>query len=122
MNDRVFTVAEADALLPELRERLARVRQARDAIVAGTHEVNDRLAAESGGVEGSALYEASRALRSEVETLNALGVVLRDPSTGLIDFPAVRDGEEVWLCWRDGEDAVRYWHPHDTGFSGRREL
>lgn len=122
MNGRVFTVAEADTLLPELRERLARIRQARDAIVAGTHEVNDRLAAESGGVEGSALYEASRALRSEVEALNALGVVLRDPSTGLIDFPAVRDGEEVWLCWRDGEDAVRYWHPHDTGFSGRREL
>ena len=48
--------------------------------------------------------------------------LLRDIEQGLIDFPGTRDGKEVFLCWRMGEDAVNYWHDPDTGFAGRRPL
>jgi hypothetical protein len=49
-------------------------------------------------------------------------VVVRDPSTGLVDFPAERDGEPVYLCWRLGEDEVAHWHDRDSGFSSRQPL
>jgi hypothetical protein len=57
-----------------------------------------------------------------VAEIGGLGVVVRDPSTGLVDFPAERDGEPVYLCWRLGEDEVAHWHDRDSGFSGRKPL
>jgi hypothetical protein len=61
-------------------------------------------------------------LRAEVERISGLGIILRDVESGLVDFPAERDGNEVYLCWRLGEDHVGYWHPPETGFAGRRPL
>jgi hypothetical protein len=54
--------------------------------------------------------------------LIGLGIQVRDPQTGLIDFLSERDGEEIFLCWRLGEDAVAWWHPIDSGFAGRQPL
>ena len=50
------------------------------------------------------------------------GIVIRDVDRGLIDFPAIRDGEEVYLCWELGEDSVEYWHDLESGYGGRRQL
>jgi hypothetical protein len=61
-------------------------------------------------------------LRSEVEALTSDGIVLRDADTGLIDFPARRDGRLVYLCWRPDEDLVGHWHEVDSGFGGRKPL
>jgi hypothetical protein len=57
-----------------------------------------------------------------VEALQELGVAVKDLDRGLVDFPALRDGEEVLLCWQLGEEKVGYWHGVDEGFAGRREL
>ena len=57
-----------------------------------------------------------------LDALTELGVQVKDPEAGLLDFPAVRGGEEVLLCWRVGEDEIAFWHPVDEGFSGRRPL
>jgi hypothetical protein len=54
--------------------------------------------------------------------LDQLGVELKDPRTGLIDFRALRGGEEVYLCWRHGEPSVDHWHPLHTGFGGRQPI
>ncbi len=59
---------------------------------------------------------------ASVARLDAWGITLRDIETGLIDFPALVDGRQVWLCWRLGEDDVEWWHELDTGFAGRRPL
>ena len=119
---RRFTVEEADALLPELRERLARIERSRRIVIAGTRRVDARLQEDGGGVADPELFEASRTLRAEVEALNRSGVILRDADAGLIDFPTLREGEPAYLCWRAEEPAVAYWHPEDTGFSGRCAL
>ncbi len=50
------------------------------------------------------------------------GIILRDPDRGLVDFPAVRDGQEVYLCWLPGEDRIGFWHGVDAGFAGRQPL
>ena len=66
-----------------------------------------------------ALVELSRA----VGELDAVDIVLRDFERGLVDFPAIRDGEEVYLCWLvDEEDRIAFWHEPEAGFAGRRPL
>ena len=57
-----------------------------------------------------------------VARIDAMGLTLRDIEHGLVDFPALVSGRQVWLCWQRGEPAIGWWHDLDTGFSGRRPL
>ena len=59
---------------------------------------------------------------SAAEQLEAMDIVLRDADRGLVDFPSIRDGEEIYLCWEVGEPRVAWWHEPDAGFAGRRPL
>jgi hypothetical protein len=122
VTERLFTVAEANAELDELRARLPRLREARVGLIASSERITDAVAADGGGVAGSDWFAHQETVRSEVEYLADRGILLRDPETGLIDFPAERDGERVFLCWRLGEDEVAYYHGEHSGFSGRRPL
>ena len=120
--ERYFSVDEANGLLEELRARLRRIRQARRTIVGSAEKLKRGATANGGGAEGSASLEAMAVLRSEVEALTAKGIVLRDADTGLIDFPARREGRLVYLCWRPDENSVTQWHEVDAGFGGRKPL
>lgn len=122
-DERLYTVDEADAVLPGLRERLIRIREARQVILRQAKIVREKVVAEVGGADpGPAYREASATLRAELERLSAENILLRDPETGLVDFPAEREGTRVYLCWRLGEDRVASWHAVDAGFAGRRPL
>ncbi|HZD18084.1 MAG TPA: DUF2203 domain-containing protein [Actinomycetota bacterium] len=121
--DHIYTPEEANALLPSLRERLARIRDARQVLLESAELVRERVAADPGGAHGGREYwEASAALREELEGLAAADIVLRDPEAGLVDFPGEREGRRVWLCWRVGEERVAFWHELEGGFVGRRPL
>lgn len=119
-----FTVEEAEALLPWLAEMLPRIRAARQVVLAGAQRIR-RTADGNGAVAGEpaqAYREALAELRRDVEAVTERGIVLRDPESGLVDFPTTREGREVFLCWRLGEDRVAFWHGPESGFSGRRPL
>jgi len=73
----------------------------------------------SAAIKASGPFHDAQRLTAEVE---ALGVIVRDPETGLVDFAAVREGKPIYLCWRLGEDRIGFWHPRDTGFMGRQPL
>jgi hypothetical protein len=121
--ERYYTVEEANALTEHLREALGRIREARDVIVDSAERVKEGAVADGGGQEGSAVWDAARTLRREVEALSAQGIILRDADTGLFDFPARREGRLVYLCWKpDEEDRVAFWHEVNTGFPGRKPL
>jgi len=120
--DRIFTVLDANAELPELRERLPRLREARLGLIASSERITDAVASDGGGVAGSDWFRHQETLKTEVEYLADRGILLRDPDTGLIDFPAERDGEQVFLCWRLGEGDVEYYHGVHSGFGGRKPL
>jgi len=121
--ERVYTVEEANATLEDLRSRLARIREAREVVIRTSELVKDRVATDGGGVAGSpAYFDAARALRAELERLAADEIVLRDPSTGLVDFLGEVEGRRVWLCWRADEDRVAHFHELDAGFASRRPL
>ena len=61
-------------------------------------------------------------MQAGVVRIDELGITLREIETGLIDFPALASGRQIWLCWRLGEDDVAWWHELSDGFSGRQEL
>jgi hypothetical protein len=120
--ERIYTVEEADALLPELRRRLERIRANRQAMLGAARRIRGQVAADGGGHFGSDYSRAARELKADVELLAGENILLRDPETGLVDFPGRRQGREVFLCWRLGEDRVGFWHEVESGFLGRRPL
>jgi hypothetical protein len=85
--------------------------------------VKERVATDGGGTHGGREYwDAQTTLRAEIERLAEENILLRDPQTGLVDFPGEIEGRRVWLCWRLGEDRVAHWHELDAGFGGRKPL
>ncbi len=126
MPARFFTVEEANAALPRLTELLIDIRQARQAIMAARPELWPVLKKSigNGGSKkaGEMLHEFER-LQTAVRAIEEMGVFLKDPDHGLVDFLHRRsDGREVYLCWRLGEEVVAYWHDLQAGFSWRKHL
>jgi len=124
MADRHYTVEEANAALTWVAERLEKLRSARErlnddearAALAETGPMN------GGGEPGKVVSDAFLEMRSALIDLQANEIVLRDLERGLVDFPAVRQEREVFLCWEEGEDEVGFWHDLDTGYGGRQPL
>ena len=124
MAERHYTVEEANAALPWVVERIERLRSARVRLT--DEEVREALSEAApmngGGDPGKHVSEAFLDMRSALAELQATEIVLRDLDRGLIDFPALRAGREVYLCWEEGEDEVAFWHDLDTGYGGRQPL
>jgi hypothetical protein len=120
--ERFYTVEEANAALDRLRESLERIREARQALLRSGERVRKSAPSNGGAGEGDAYWGALRTLREELERLAADGIVLRDAESGLIDFPARREGRVIQLCWRLGEARVAHWHEIDAGFGNRKPL
>jgi hypothetical protein len=123
-HERHYTVEQANAALPWVSERIERLRAAREGLAdEEAREILSGAAPSNGGggpgrVVGEAFVELQRALAE----LQGMDVVLRDLDRGLVDFPSLRDDEEVYLCWEEGEDEIGFWHEPETGFGGRRPL
>ena len=120
--ERVFSEAEANQLLPELTGLLNHLAEAKAELEAGTNQAGLRAASNGSATAAAGDSRAERAFNDLIGEIEALGVVVRDAESGLVDFAATRDGQPVYLCWRLGEERVGYWHPRDTGFAGRQPL
>lgn len=121
---RHFTVEEANGLLASLSPLLEQLREARDQLTdSEAHEALSEAAPGNGGGEpGRQVGVAFLEVRRLLEALEQSGIVLRDIDRGLIDFPALREGREVYLCWELGEREVGHWHDLESGFGGRKPL
>ncbi|SRR3989442_2754193 len=120
--ERLFTPDEANAELDELRARLPRIREARHALIRASERISEAVATDGGGVAGSDWFGAQQVLKEEITRLAEHGILLRDPETGLVDFPAELDGRRVFLCWRLGEEDIAWYHESGSGFAGRKPL
>jgi hypothetical protein len=117
---RYFTPEEANVLIPELSVRLSRcgdlLRRHQDLVERADEDVARRA---------ELLFQAE-AVRAEaegiVQDIATQGVEIKGVEPALLDFPALRYGQEVFLCWRSGESRVEAWHPMTTGFAGRQPL
>ena len=129
---RRFTLAEASRMLPEV-ERILRAaidskpefEQASEAM----RKHNERLHMLGGAVIDRTRYidlktrrdDSAQSIRGAIAELNELGVQVKDLDAGLIDFPTLYRGQEVYLCWKLGEEAIEWWHG-DEGFRGRKPI
>lgn len=124
MAETFYNVDEANGLIPKLKPLLERIRKtqeelAKDKTVAA---VREKAAQNGGGLPGRQLSTLTKTLEADMRQLEEWGIVLRDPTIGLIDFLHKREGETVFLCWKLGEPRVEWWHPLETGIAGRQRL
>ena len=121
---RHYTVAEARAKLPEVAGWLMALREARGYLAAG----DDRLAElmgdgmDLGGTEVDQHIANLAAFRDAVRVFETADIQIKDIDRGLVDFPTLLDGREVFLCWEEGEEDVIWWHDLETGYGGRQPL
>jgi len=129
---RLFTPREANSALDEVRPVAERLVSLRARMRELSETQGENILAIGGNGVGYAASDLNSA-RTELERLaeevadvvrelDAIGVVVKDLDLGLLDFPGLRDGEEVELCWQVGEDTVAHWHPLEAGYRGRKPI
>ena len=132
MEQQHFTAEEANEALAEVRpltEELVGHRHALVELQERQAALTARIAGNGGNVEPHELEEVQEQLDEEVAgiarcvaRIHEIGALVKDLDAGLVDFPATRDGEEILLCWRLGEEEIGFWHGLEEGFSGRKPL
>jgi hypothetical protein len=141
---RFYDLDSANARIPEMREILEQLKSQRADLIRLRDLVLERQeAVEAGSDAGPGGQSRSSdedgpddelrlirlrmqglidQMQAAVARIDGLGITLRDIESGLIDFPALANGRQIWLCWRLGEDDIAWWHELNEGFSGRRAL
>jgi hypothetical protein len=119
-----YTREEAQALLPQVRQWLEKIEHTRNRL----QTVEQRIAAlpdegaDSGGPTVNEWVRTLADLRLALEEFRTREIVIKDLDRGLIDFPAIIGGREVFLCWEKDEDDIEFWHDLDSGYAGRERL
>jgi len=123
---KLFTLSEANDLLPEIAPKLESIRDLYVVIDALREDASAAAGASNfgGGMEGGTGYVNTLYKVGKLTTeLHEMGVELKDHTRGLIDFPSMRGERVVLLCWQLGEgDEISWWHETDAGFAGRQPL
>jgi hypothetical protein len=128
---RLFSLAEANALLPRLTREFELIRQLRSEARDNRAELlrletkgksNGRDVASDIRERQQRLDEIGARVKAILDGISALGCEIKDVDQGLVDFPSLRDGQTVYLCWKVGEETIGYWHELSTGFAGRQPL
>jgi hypothetical protein len=126
MRAKYFTPEEADGMIPEVEKRVREVTIASEAVAHLTEDMERSVEEDSSMLEfmdvKKRLNKAMTEMHRSVEYLEDLGCTMKDLEHGLVDVPAKRFGEEVWLCWRVGETKIAYWHGRREGFAMRKPL
>jgi hypothetical protein len=125
-HERHYTLEQASAVRGWVAERVGWIRDARAELVSLGALLSDAISAldpsSGGSYPGRAIARPLVELSRAMGELQAVDVVLRDIERGLVDFPALREGQEVYLCWLLDEDEIRFWHEPEAGFAGRKPL
>ena len=122
---KTFTLDEANALIPQVARLLDEMLEMRGKLVAGGVSLESvlRHAGGNGGNKTSSKYVLLlQRFNASLTMFQELGCELKDLDQGLVDFPSYREGQLVYLCWKRGEDQIRFWHDLESGMAGRQPL
>lgn len=122
---RYFTLEEAKRALVKIRPWMDEIQSIRADIMERQPEIwpaIEKSAGNGGNPALSKLVKAFERLDDLLHRIQASGVLVKDLTTGLLDFPAVKDDREVYLCWKHGEDDIHFWHEIEAGFAGRQKI
>lgn len=122
---RYFTLPEANAALTVIRPLMEEIQSIRQEILARQPEVwpvVERSAGNGGSQTASQMVREFERIDSLVHQIQATGAVFKDINLGLLDFPALKQDREVYLCWKHGEGEIAYWHEVEAGYAGRQTI
>ena len=125
MQARTYTLAEARAALPQVKSLMAKIQAARQAILdlrPSAWPALQKAAANGGSRAAGELALHAVVLEDGVKSILAMGIYIKDLDHGIIDFLGKRNGQEVLLCWRLGEEDINFWHDVNAGFAGRQSI
>jgi hypothetical protein len=125
MEERIFTLAEANSLLPPLRsilEEIGGTWTRMKSLNPDIQKARDNAPFDGFSPRGIEYVESTAHLMLLIHEIKDMGVLLKDVDKGLCDFPYVKNGRVVYLCWHLGENAIEYWHDVEAGFAGREPL
>lgn len=122
---RYFTLQQAQKILVEIRPLVDEIQAIRQEILSRKPEVwqvVERAAGNGGSQAASKLVREFERLDALVHQVQDMGALFKDINMGLLDFPALRNGREVYLCWKHGEKDIEFWHEIEAGYAGRRPI
>jgi len=122
---RYFTLLEASQTLETIRPMMEEVVRISQKIIASQPEIwpaIERSAGNGGNATLSKLVWDFEKLDTLLHRVQDTGALVKDMASGLLDFPTIRNGQEVYLCWKVGEQKIEYWHEVEAGFAGRQPI
>ena len=124
--DNYFTIKSANEMLPTIIEKFQKIKQEKNEVekieqklrmnLSGTSNLDDYVTLKQN------LNASVTRFYSSIEELEKTGVVLKGLEEGLLDFPSKKFDDEIWLCWKEGETEIKFWHEKDVGFNGRKPI
>ncbi len=123
--EKYFTLDEALEMLPFVRasfERISSIREELGLTAEAMEQLTKKAGSNGGGQRSTGYLEKILSLNAVLSELSDRGILVKDVNVGLVDFPHIRDGREVLLCFMMGEETIAYYHEVETGFAGRRPL
>jgi hypothetical protein len=121
-----FTIASANEKLPIIIEKFKIVTAFKNEIIKTEQQLNSSLTPTSNFEQYTTIKQKLNSIVTKfyqaIDDLEKTGVVIKGIDEGLLDFPSKRFDDEIWLCWKQGETEIKFWHEKDVGFSGRKPI
>ena len=121
-----FSITDANKILPIVIKKFNYSKMLKNEIIKIEQQISSDFTSKTSMEDYTILKQKLNRKVTEfyqsIEDLESLGVVLKGLEQGLLDFPAKRFDEEIWLCWKEGETEIKFWHEKDTGFMGRKPI
>ena len=121
-----FTIKSANEMLPAIIEKFQKIKQEKNEVEKMEQELQMNLSGLSKLSDYVTLKQNLNASVTRfyisIEELEKTGVVLKGLEEGLLDFPSKKFDDEIWLCWKEGETEIKFWHEKDVGFNGRKPI
>ena len=121
-----FSISDANKILPSVIKKFNYSKMLKNEMIKMEKQMSLDLASKTSMKDYIILKQKLNAKVTEfyqsIEDLESIGVVLKGLEQGLLDFPAKRFDEEIWLCWKEGETEIKFWHEKDSGFMGRKPI
>ena len=125
IKNKYFSVEEANAFIPKLLIDIPRIQDLMKRLINDFPDVRkarEKAQQNGGSLQGADYINCVLMINSLTEELESKGCILKGIEHGLIDFPSLRDGKEVYLCWKNPETRIEYWHDIQSGFAGRQRI
>ena len=123
---RYFSISDANKILPSVIKKFNYSKMLKNEIIKMEKQMSLDLTSKTSMKDYVILKQKLNTKVTDfyqsIEDLESIGVVLKGLEQGLLDFPAKRFDEEIWLCWKEGETEIKFWHEKDTGFIGRKPI